>query len=607
MLAWAGLVGGVLIASPQYHLAQTVKEDPVEMTWEELVENGLTDNTHVRLVNVAVEQADPTTFLEEMVEFDPEAPVEEQQAAFAAMAENLDFEQVVDTMFQPLKVYPAGGNPDDYPAAIVIPISDWATEQALNEIEESGTLTGRFCLGKDADLYGQMAKLMVTAAAANAEAEIAAAKQAEADAFGDLGISGLAALQESSEQTPDAADVATEDSEANQQVNAADANTKATDSDVMLAENAASHEQTEGEPVAAEPDQQYVFEPIGYIPPVNEAQQWFWLSGMAVAIGLVICGAGGPSIPCCIFFQVPSILSLFGFPLRYGRGNKVSRLVYGVAGVMMIGYGYDLMVTKGSFGQVDGSIVYASLGFAPLFVGVAAVFGATTNLVASRLNICLDPSEKNPKKYEPKISMTEACSLEPLEVDFAEEFTDRYLMEATEPLSQELESVASALSSVGFEEPVAMSCQDGFDNLPVLIQLGCQDMVVADVEWINGQLQSRLVSILHDGLAIITLSSNIDVEQESRLGTNGQYLRSNHDDPIEMFSAHLEQTIAMAEKRDTAVVTIDPSESIDATAYGRRVLADIRNQYGEEHAEIGSARYGRFAYPPKPVPNYADA
>ncbi len=561
ILAWVGLVGGVLVTTPQYHMAMTMKEEPVEMTWQELVDNGLTDNSHVRLLDVAIDQEEPSGFFEEMMDFDAELAGDEeelQQQAFEDFAEefaqNVDFGQVIDTIMQPLKVYPKDQDPADFPAKVVVPISGWATEVAIDEVETSGTLTGRFTLSDGTDLPMKLAKVFMTTAMAAQQAELDAGKKTD-------------------QAESDQAEAGVDQAEAEQ---------------------------------PAEPALKYVYEPVFAIPPESEAQQWFWLSGIAVVLGMVICGAGGPSIPCCFFFQVPSILSIFGYPLRYGRAGKTTRMVYTVIGFALIGYGYETMIVEGKFGQIDGDMVRASLGFVPTFVGAAAVLGAGTNMIVQRLNISLDPAT-NKKKYEPKISLSEACSLEPAEAQSACQFTDRYLMPSGDPLPEEMQQVAAALRSVGFEEPESIVCQDGLESRPVLIQLGCQDMVVADVEKIDGKLQTRLVSVLHDGITIVTLSSNISVEKETRFGTSGQYHQSQHDDPIEMFSAHLEQTIGMAEKRDTAVVTFDPSEAADVSSFGRRVLADIRTQYGEENTEVGSASYGRFHFPPRPVPSYEPA
>jgi hypothetical protein len=246
----------------------------------------------------------------------------------------------------------------------------------------------------------------------------------------------------------------------------------------------------------------------------------------------------------------------------------------------------------------------AAWGFIPTFFGAAALFGVVSNIVVNRLNISLEPPA-NKKKFEPAISLTEACSLEPIESDRAVPFQDRRLTSTDQSLPEELSSIAFSLASVGFESAEHMTYVDGLERTSVLIQLGCQDMVVADIQRVDGALRARLISVLHDGMTVITLSKNYPLEQEMRFGTSGQYLRSRSSDPIEMLSAHLEQAVTMAEKRDTTVVTIDPSETVDVAEFGRRVFAHIRAQYGEENTEVETASYGRFQFPPEPIPTYA--
>jgi hypothetical protein len=295
---------------------------------------------------------------------------------------------------------------------------------------------------------------------------------------------------------------------------------------------------------------------------------------------------------------------MLGYPMRYGRGNKSTRYLYLLVGLGLIGYGYQLMIVEGKLGHLDGDMLKTSLGFVPTFIGLAAVFGAGTNWLAERLNISLDSSSTT-QTAQPKISYTEACSLEPIDCDFASDYTDRYLIESSDLLPEELEQISQSLVSVGFEYPQNVACQDGLDIVPVLIQLGCQDMVVADVEIIDGQPRVRMASVLQDGISVITLSANTPTGKESRLGTSGFYQRSQSSEAIEMLSEHLEQTIGMAEKRDTTVITFDPAETVDVASFSRRVFAAIQSQYGEESLEVGSARYGRFHFPPQPIPAHA--
>ncbi len=359
MIAWMGLVGGVLVTVPEYHRAMTMKEEPVEMTWQELVDNGLTDNAYVRLVNVELDHANPLGFFEDMLlEFDPEAPAEDQQEAFERAAENMDFGQFAESITQPIKVYPKGQDPNEFAARIVVPQSPWAMDAAHEQIEESGSLTGRFTLSQSDGFEIDLAKLML-------------------------------------KQVANAAEVAAQDAKAQQR------NAAAQDNEAAQAKRDAQHDVVAAENGPAEPElaaapqqddgPRYVFEPVHDVLSEADASQLFWLSGLAVAFGLVICGSGGPSLSCCIFFQGPALLSILGYPMRYRRASKMTRIVYTAIGIMLISYGYQKMIVEGQFGQVNGNVALALIGFLAGSVGSGAVLGSITSVVAERLNISLEP------------------------------------------------------------------------------------------------------------------------------------------------------------------------------------------------------------------------
>ena len=528
----------------------TMKEEPVEMTWRELVENGLTDNSYVRLIDVDLsQQENPMGFFEDMLNgFRPEAeaPPEDQEAAFEAMAANMNFGDFAQTVMQPIKVYPLDQDPSEVPAVVVVPQTGWATEAAFDEIETEGTLTGRFTLTSTGGFEMQVANALIAAAEAH-------------DHLADE--EGIAA-----DEPEEMADEGLEDK------------------------------------IAALDGKKWVYEPVFSVVSLSDARQWFWLSGLAVAVGLVICGAGGPSLACCVFFQGPSILSILGYPMRYGRAGTTTRLVYGGIGIGLISWGYQRMIVEGRFGQLDGDIGLCVIGFLAGSVGAAALLGAITSVAAERLNVSLEPKTKK-KEPERKMTFTEACSLAPPEEDRASGYIEKPLIsEFSNSMPDSMQTISESLSSVGFGSPESVAWSDGEDqHRAALIQLGCQEMVVADVEHIDGEVRSRLVSVLHDGIAVITLSSNTPSQKSMRFGTSGLYSVSECDEPIEMLSAHLEQTISMAEKRDTTVVTIEASEPTDVVLFARRVLTDIRAQYGEENVEVGDHRYGRFCFPIAPV------
>lgn len=548
MMAILGLLTGVLITTPQYHLALMGGGEPIEMSWRQLVGEGPGQRGVVRLTDVAIEQPNQLAALAEYLNLDMEVTANEQAATEVPHdrdgdpAAPIDLAAALRSATEPLKIYPAGQDPDQFPALIVVPQTGREVERAKAEIEAGGTLTGRFIAQPD-----PAARLRSDQAFADASVPIT---QVKASTGG-----------RSSATKPE-----------------------------------------DGESLAGNrngPKLRYVYESLPSAPDLTEAEQWFWCSGLAVAFGLVLCGAGGPSLVCCFFFQGPSLLSLLGYPMRYGRATKTTRLVYAAIGLGLMIFGLKTMLWDAELGEADGDVMKAAFAFVPCFVGAAAVLGAGANLAFERLNLSLEPASRPP--VEPKMSMTEACSLGPVKAKPELTFQDRQMTVPENPLPPTLQELAEALADVGFEQYEHLSYADGLAAVDVLVQLGCQEMVVADVELPDRGLVSRLVSVLQDGFCVITLSANCCPGAPSRYGTHGQYSHAETSNPLEMLSDHLQQTIAMAEKRDTAVVTLESSEFVLVAELGRRVLADIRRQYGEEQIEVEPATYGRFQFPGQPV------
>ena len=346
-------------------------------------------------------------------------------------------------------------------------------------------------------------------------------------------------------------------------------------------------------------DKIYTLEPMAQPLSRADAGSNFWLCGFGMALGLIICGSGGPALSTVIFFTVPSILSLLGYPMRYGRGSTMARMIYLVVGAGLVGYGFRLMVMQGGFGQIGGNPILHSLGFISIFFGVASLLATPAQILSRKFEASMDVAP-TPKK-EIKMSVADACSLEPVEA-ISSIFTDRNLVasEAHE-LPDELAECSESLVGVGFSVPEVQSWHDGDSESPTAIQLGCQDMVVAELVSSAGRVESRLVSVLHDGMTIITLSSQSKCGSNRRVGTNGLYVRSRHEDPAQMLSEHLEETISVAERRDTTVVTFEESEIESVCLLSQRVFADVQAQWGEETMEVDSAVYGRFQFPMQSV------
>lgn len=519
MIAWGGILSGFFITTPELHRSLTTSEQPVEMTWQQLVDNGLTDNCHVRLVDVALEERR----LDEALDGEIAEDLAEMMEAMAVFQEMGPWGDNLMTMF--IKVYPKDRNPADVPEKVVIPVTPWSMDAAFAEVKESGTLTGRFSLTSEDGFENQLAEFFMGDQPAWLEGQ--------------------------------------------------------------------------NQPIR---EPHYIYEPLSSVTKLADARNWFCLSFLAVVLGLVINGAGGPSIACCIFFQVPSILSLLGYPMRYGRAGTMTRIIYAFIGVGLTSYGYQSMFVAGRIGHLDGHIGACVVGYLQMSIGSAALLGALINLLAEKLNVSIDPKSSKKKNAAPKITLEQACAMHPPEAEAAKSYVDPELVTDSDSTTPEsLGPIRETLSALEFSdpEPVAWHRADG--SQPALIQLGCQEMVLADVQLIDGQPQSRLVSVLHDGMAIITLSPNFPNTASRRFGSAGLYTVGETDGLQAMLSSHLQQTIEMAEKRDTSVVSIDPSETIDVCLLARRVLNDIRTQYGEENLEVGPGNYGRFRFPPQPV------
>ncbi|TWU31549.1 hypothetical protein [Novipirellula artificiosorum] len=511
LIAWASLAGGVMIAAPEYHRAMTMSAEPTEMTWQQLVDEGIGKSNYIQLVDVQLSGKNPFDVYGQMLtELEQHGLEGTEQHLLDVATESGVFEEIACAAMEPVKVYPKGADPMTVPMRVVVPQHRRAMTDAQQQVRESGTLTGRFTLS-------------------------------ECNSMGER----------------------------------------------------------------CEP--RYEFESVETVLPLHQARQYFWLAFIGVAVGLVICGAGGPSIYCCFFFQGPSLLSLLGYPLRYRRGKSLTRVVYIMIGCSLISYGYQIGIVEGHFGRADGVLYNVALGFLCSSVGTAAILGGVTNFITGRLHFSFEPTQNTVQ--QPKLTYEQLCSVAPPEIKKPRAYRDRKLVESDAvSLSSPLQAVANGLADVGFSEPHPVAWQEDTKSIcPVLLQLGCRDMVVVDAEEVHGDLQVRMVSVLQDGLTIITLSANLRVDSDTRFGSNGLYLVSESNHAVKMLSAHLEKTISSAEKRDTVVVELQPTEVIDVSQLGRRVLTEIRSLYGEESIEVGPSRYGRFRFPAVSVPMLMNA
>ncbi|QEF97704.1 hypothetical protein Mal15_17470 [Stieleria maiorica] len=348
-------------------------------------------------------------------------------------------------------------------------------------------------------------------------------------------------------------------------------------------------------------DVYYTIVPIDGTPDLGFARNLFLTAGFALALGLIFCGSGGPGIWCCWYAPLPSVLSLIGYPMRYGRGSWSTRLTYIAGGAILMGYGFYLLVPMGNFGSTDGNPIFHAFGFATLFVGLGGILAVPLQITTRALCASV---EVQPKKKPVRMSWNQACSMEPVIQEV--EYTDPPLVPSgTLPLSGELKQKAAALAEAGFNEADPLQWQREAGIAAAAIQLGCQSMVVTDLEYNNDAdiVECGLISVLGTGLPIITVSANSSVKQ-NRPSAKCLFQRASSSDPTEMLAEHLEVTVREAEQRDTIVVEFDESETHDVVRLARRVLAEIQGTMDGQIVNVGPKRYGRFHYPPAPVPEF---
>lgn len=359
-----------------------------------------------------------------------------------------------------------------------------------------------------------------------------------------------------------------------------------------------------GEVVEATGQATYHFEPLAEPPSLDYASSWYWLTGLGVAVGLVLCGSGGPSLVCCLAFHGPSLISLLGFPLRYGRGNHATRALYVIVGLGLMSYGYQMTVGAGKIGDIDGSEILVGLGFVPTFVGFGAVLGAVTNFAVERLDISLESSRPNPRRK--KMSLKEACSLEPLDAEKPNAYADPKFVSFTQSVhGPPLDHVTEPLATMEFGTPVRYDMTVGTQQHGVSLSLGCRDMVVADVRHHEGDVKVRFLSVLDDGLVVATHDRGHEHLPAKRFGTAAMLLVADESDPLDLISCHLELVAEMAEKRNARVTELESDEIKHVYRYADRCIAGVMAQYGDALLEVDDAEHGRFHYPPRPVPELA--
>ncbi|GAA5506822.1 hypothetical protein [Novipirellula caenicola] len=340
-----------------------------------------------------------------------------------------------------------------------------------------------------------------------------------------------------------------------------------------------------------------------------------------VSTGLVLCGTCSLSIWSWLFLPLPSLVSLFGIPLRCGRGGSKTRFVYVFAGInlLMLG-GYEVYLL-GGFGQPENNSLHFPVGFVLIGIGLAAVLGAIVNARTPKPEPIQVVTMPKQPKASPSAILRYNSSASDTETDTEHESTNENSDAHTGPamvyqdpavLAAMDDNVGSLtmqnidqLSELGFSSPAFAKMQKTPTSPSIGLLLGCNHTVLAEVSENNAHPIIRLTSILHDGLPIITVSESVIQSEQAEMTSNG-VIQSAPDTPLKgMLAKHLQQAIQMSEKRDSNIVTIDDDEKDEVFLLSRRAFARLRSAHETLNCEVGPATYERFAFPPQPIPELA--
>ena len=343
----------------------------------------------------------------------------------------------------------------------------------------------------------------------------------------------------------------------------------------------------------------YVISPVLVLPERNQSIGVVVACGLVAAIGLVIAGSGGPSVLSCILMPIPSLISMLGYPLRYGRGGFLTRAFYFFVGLVGLVGGYHLAWNLGGLNHVNGDTLLQSLGFIASTLGVASVVGVLLNARAVRPLVVNEKQAGSYIEPEQGFNIANVPTAEAIdEPNPSNQYVDPRLSDASEMNFPALiDDQVQILCANGFGPPKRIYVHEDDRRYLTALTLGCHNIVLCEIRENGTSGLTRYVSILSDGLVVVTLSASTPKVSQLRVGVNGVYSRSKTNSPVDMLAEHLDRTVGIAEERRSQVVPLDEYERLDVFLLARRVLLDIQHEYNEVKCTIPKATYGRFAFP----------
>ena len=379
----------------------------------------------------------------------------------------------------------------------------------------------------------------------------------------------------------------------------------------------------------------FVVQPAGWVVSRAQAVQWWIAAAMLTIAGVLACGSGGLSTLMQIFFPVHALMSVCGYPLRYGRGKPSVRKSYALGGgaASIIGSG---LLAYGAIFTEAANLGVTAIGYATLTLGLAAICGAVFNHFADRYDLCSLRERRKPIGGVKRMSFDQACSLDPMQEDTDPEYEEPSFRAARpdDPPAEDAARWLAEMAAIGFGDPRTFCATvrvmadreaalrasklvrrlqtvsaDEDESLfevteadfDVWVSRGPGGGFAAAIEADETRAVLRLISILSDGTSVLTLSKGGNLQSDLRIGSSGCYQQTDDMTLAGIMETHLTRVCSLAETRSLSVITLGPHEAEHAYRLSGRVLADIQHQYGESLLVVDEGCYGRFYHPPQPL------
>lgn len=361
----------------------------------------------------------------------------------------------------------------------------------------------------------------------------------------------------------------------------------------------------------------YTLHPISQVGSTNHSLIWVVAGGLAVAIGLVLCGSARLGW-WFILSPVGVILGLPGIPLRSGRGNRVTWLAGLAVGIAAVLGAYQLMIQMGGLGQPQGHWWLQAAGLLSASIGLAALVGTYFSIRTARVSrLSMDAldgfASSKSKSIRDANGNSGGIASESSEDAYAlksakesSNYTRRYLdpklsVSIETQTTGDLEQQNKSLEKLHFDSPLIIETCVADERMEATVQFGCRNLVLATIGSIDGEIQIRMTSVLEDGHVVLSsngsddrIATDLDCEFVSLRSFSGTIV-------AKLVTKHLEVAATIAEQRGSKLVTFDPSEWRDLIHYTERCLADGLHHAKIEKWDVANGHYGRFNFPPSEV------